>query len=204
MTKTLQRMALSLLLSFQFLYSWAQPLAEPPDTLPDMEATDMNGKEHRFAAYKGRVIVLEWYNPECPFVRKHYDSQNMQKLQKTYTAKRVVWFTINSSAAGKSGHQTAAQAKAVYKKKGMASSALILDSEGKIGKALGAKRTPHMMVIDGNGKIVYHGAIDNKPTFNAASIQGATNHVKKVLDAVVEGKPAPVKSNRPYGTSIRY
>lgn len=171
---------------------------------PEFTLGDSHGKIHSLAEFKGKVVVLEWVNPECPFVQKHYGSGNMQKLQKTYTAKGVAWLTINSSAPGKQGHLTPATAGAFVKEQGAAPSAILLDPDGRAGRAYGAKTTPHMYVIDASGKLAYAGAIDDKPSTDTDDIATARSYIKESLDAVLSGSPVTTPSTQPYGCSVKY
>lgn len=179
----------------------APKIGEPA---PDFTATDVNGKTHKLSAYKGKTVVLEWHNPECPFVRKHYSSSNMQNLQKTATKDGVVWLTINSGAAGKQGHQTADSAKALLKSQGAAPSAYLLDAKGTVGRLYEAKTTPHMYVIDPKGTLVYMGAIDDKPTADPNDIKRAKNYVTVALAAVKTGTPVADAATKPYGCAVKY
>src|SRR3989338_9054422 len=131
---------------------------------PNFTLTDTNGKQHSLADYKGKYVVLEWVNFECPFVKKHYQSNNMQKLQETYTAKDIVWLSINSSAEGKQGYYAAAQANEIISNANAKPTAYLLDTDGTVGKTYGAQTTPHMYVIDPQGKLIYQGAIDSIPS----------------------------------------
>ena len=178
----------------------------PPvgSTAPDISATDSKGKTQTLSQYKGKYVVLEWFNPECPFVKKHYGSGNMQKLQEEFTAKGVVWLTIDSSAPGLEGNLTAEQANAKIAEWKAHSSALLLDPDGKAGRTYAAKNTPHMFVINPEGKIVYEGAIDSKATANPADIATANNYVKAALDESLAGKTVTTPSSRPYGCSVKY
>ena len=178
----------------------------PPvgSTAPDISATDSKGKTQTLSQYKGKYVVLEWFNPECPFVKKHYGSGNMQKLQEEFTGKGVVWLTIDSSAPGLEGNLTAEQANAKIAEWKAHSTALLLDPDGKAGRTYGAKNTPHMFVIDPEGKIVYEGAIDSKPTPNPSDIASSTNYVKAALDESLAGKTVTTPSSRPYGCSVKY
>jgi hypothetical protein len=154
--------------------------------------------------YKGKYVVLEWFNPECPFVKKHYGSGNMQKLQEEYTSKGVVWLAVDSSAPGKEGSLTADQANAKMAEWKTHSTALLLDADGKAGKAYGAKNTPHMFIIDPDGKVIYEGAIDSKASPNPADIPSSTNYVKAALDEALAGKKISNPNTRPYGCSVKY
>jgi hypothetical protein len=171
----------------------------PAFTLPDT-----NGKAESLTSFKGKWVVLEWVNPQCPFVRKHYGSENMQKLQKAYTAKGVTWLSIDSSAPGKEGYMDAAQAGTFVKERGAAPSALLLDPEGNVGRSYGAKTTPHMFIVSPDGKLVYNGAIDDKPSTDVADIATARNYVKAALDEAMAGKPVTTASSQPYGCSVKY
>src|SRR6202162_2326975 len=147
-------------------------LDSPPvgSAAPDFSLTDAKGKAHSLSQYKGKYVVLEWFNPECPFVKKHYGSGNMQKLQEEYTGKGIVWLTIDSNAPGTEGNITADQAKKIMDSWKTKQTALLLDPESKVAKLYGAKNTPNMVVIGPDGKIVYEGAIDSKATPNPADI----------------------------------
>lgn len=171
---------------------------------PDISVTDSKGKTQTISQYKGKTVVLEWFNPGCPFVVKHYGSGNMQKLQEEFTGKGVVWLTVNSSASGKEGHQTAEQANAKMTEWKMKSTALLLDADGKAGQTYGAKNTPHMFVISPEGKVIYQGAIDSKPSPKPEDIPGSTNYVKVALDESMAGKPVSNASTKPYGCTVKY
>jgi peroxiredoxin len=176
----------------------------PGSAAPDFSVTDSKGKTQSVSQYKGKTVVLEWFNPGCPFVVKHYGSGNMQKLQDEFTGKGVVWLTIDSSAPGKEGHLTAEQAEKQITDWKMKSSALLLDPDGKAGQTYGAKNTPHMFVINPEGKVIYTGAIDNKATPNPADIATSTNYVKAALNESLGGKPVTTASTKPYGCSVKY
>ncbi|MBK27109.1 MAG: thioredoxin family protein [Halobacteriovorax sp.] len=161
-------------------------------------------KDTNLSEHKGKYVVLEWYNDGCPFVRKHYDSKSMQKLQKHFKSK-VVWLTINSSAPGKQGHLADLKAaEAMYKKEGMDSYSLLLDKGGKIGKMFEAKTTPHMYIIDPKGKLVYQGAIDSISSADIKDLKTADNYVYDALDAALDGKKIKVAKTRAYGCSVKY
>jgi peroxiredoxin len=180
---------------------------DPPpvgSAAPDFSLTDAKGKAHSLSQYKGRYVVLEWFNPECPFVKKHYGSGNMQKLQEEYTNKGVTWLTIDSSAPGTEGSLSADAASKVMTGWKTRQTALLLDPDGKAGRAYGAKNTPNMVVINPEGKIVYEGAIDSKATPNPADIPNSTNYVKVALDESLEGKPVTTSTTKPYGCSVKY
>jgi peroxiredoxin len=171
---------------------------------PDFSAPDANGKTQSLAEYKGKYVVLEWFNPECPFVKKHYGGGNMQKLQEEYTGKGVVWLTIDSNAPGTEGNITAEQAKKIMDSWKTKQTALVLDPESKVAKLYGAKNTPNMVIINPEGKIVYEGAIDSKASPNPADIPSSTNYVKSALDESLAGKPISNAQTKPYGCSVKY
>lgn len=171
---------------------------------PAFTLTDSNGNSHSLADYQGKHVVLEWINHGCPFVQKHYDSGNMQRLQKKYVEKDVVWLSIASSAEGKQGNLTPAEWNAVEKEKGAAPTALLIDADGKVGRLYGARTTPHMFVIDASGTLVYAGAIDDKPSTKQADIATAKNFVAAALDESMLGRPVTVASEEPYGCSVKY
>jgi peroxiredoxin len=171
---------------------------------PNFSLPDTNGKTHMLADLKGKYVVLEWYQPDCPFVRKHYRSGNMQALQKEYTTKGVVWLSIDSSAPGEEGNYPAGKLNEIAAQDSASRTALLVDPTGDVGRLYGAKTTPDMYVIDPNGILVYKGAIDNKRSTDLADIQTATNYVKGALDAVMNGKTVPTTATRPYGCSVKY
>ena len=170
----------------------------------DFKLTDMNGKTVQLSKFRGKNVVLEWHNPGCPFVKKHYNSGNMQATQAAARKQGAVWLTINSGAKGKQGHMTGAEAKALLAKQKSNPNHYLLDMKGVVGKAYAAKTTPHMYIINKSGKLVYQGGIDNKPTANQADIKGARNHVKAALNELNAGKKVSVASSRPYGCSVKY
>ena len=171
---------------------------------PDFSLTDCSGKKVSLSDFKGKVVVLEWVNHNCPFVAKHYGSGNMQKLQADATAKGVTWLSICSSAPGKQGHATGPEAMKKCTETQSAATAYLLDETGKVGKTYGAKVTPEMYVIDANGVLVYHGAIDDKKSTNPGDIAGAKNYVAAALDEVLAGKPVSTAKTDPYGCSVKY
>src|SRR5437868_14392560 len=171
---------------------------------PDFSAPDANGKTQSLSQYKGKYVVLEWFNPECPFVKKHYGSDNMQKLQQEYTGKGVVWLTIDSNAPGSEGNISAEQAKKIMASWKTKQTALLLDPESNVAKLYGDKNTPNMVIINPEGKIVYEGAIDSKASPNPADIPSSTNYVKAALDESLAGKPVSNPTTKPYGCSVKY
>lgn len=170
---------------------------------PAFTSTDTNGKAHSLQQYRGKWVVLEWLNHDCPYVRKHY-SGAMQALQKKWTAKGVVWLSVVSSAPGKQGNFPSARANELTKEKGASPSAVLLDQTGTVGKAYDARTTPHMFVIDPNGKVVYMGGIDDKPTSRVSDLETATPLVDVALTQALAGKPVAVASSQPYGCSVKY
>jgi peroxiredoxin len=171
---------------------------------PDFTATNSEGKEVKLADYKGKLVVLEWMNHGCPFVKKHYEGKNMQTLQSTYTGKGVVWLSVISSSEGNQGFVTPAEAEADRKIFDAHSSAVILDKSGKLGKLYGAQTTPHMFVIDKKGVLAYQGAIDDKPSADKDSLKGAKNYVAEALDAEMAGRAPAIAQTKSYGCSVKY
>ena len=171
---------------------------------PAFSAVDTAGKTVSLADFKGRHVVLEWVNPGCPFVQKHYSGGNMQGTQKEATAKGVVWLTINSTSPDAGDHLKPAEMAAWMQQQKAAATATLMDADGKVGRAYGARTTPHMYIVDPAGKLVYAGGIDDKATANPADIPRATNYVKAALNESLAGKPVSQASTRPYGCSIKY
>jgi peroxiredoxin len=171
---------------------------------PDFTLPDTDGKKHTLKEYAGKYVVLEWVNFGCPFVKKHYDSKNMQALQATYTGKDVVWLSICSSASGKQGHFEGEELKTQVETHGSKATAYLTDAEGSVGRAYGAKTTPHMFVIDPKGILIYTGAIDDRPSTDKADIEGANNYVRAALDAAMAGKNVETPVTSSYGCSVKY
>lgn len=171
---------------------------------PEFSLADASGKTQTLAANKGKFVVLEWFNPECPFVRKHYGTGNMQALQKEATQNGVVWFSIDSSAAGKQGHLTAAQALVFQQEENNAATAVLLDPDGAVGRLYGAKTTPNMFVVNPEGVLIYAGAIDDKPSTDPDDVKTAVNYVRQALYEAMAGKPVSVAKTKSYGCSIKY
>lgn len=171
---------------------------------PDFVAVATNGETINLKDLRGDIVVLEWFNHDCPFVKKHYEAQNMQHLQKEFTGKGVKWFTIISSAPGKQGNVTAAEANKQADAWGASPTAIILDPTGAIGRAYNAKTTPDMFIIDAKGMLVYKGAIDSNPSTTKGDIKDATNYVAADLNNLLAGKPAQYKQTKPYGCAIKY
>ena len=194
-----------LLASIFCLAFFAHAEAVPGKPAPDFKVTDAEGTTHQLSDYKGQWLVLEWFNKDCPFVKKHYGSGNMQKLQTTYTDKDVKWLTIISSAKGKQGYLEPADALKVGAAHNLAASApFLLDPSGAMGKAYNAKTTPHMFVINPEGVLVYAGAIDDNDSANPAVIPDSTNYVAAALDEALAGKSVTTTTSRPYGCTIKY
>lgn len=171
---------------------------------PAFTATDSQGRTHNLADFRGRTVVLEWTNADCPFVQKFYSVGEMQKLQAEARQQGVVWLTVNSGAPGKQGHVTPAEANAKMKAQGFNSTAYLPDPDGSIGRAYGARTTPHMFVIDPKGTLVFAGGIDNIPTANPADIGKAQNFVRAALADLAAGRPVATPTARPYGCSVKY
>ena len=171
---------------------------------PDFQLKDTTGKTVRLADFKGKHVVLEWTNPGCPFVVKHYGSQNMQALQKEATAKNVVWLSVSSTAKSHSDYLDPAALTAKYKEWGSAQTALLMDDAGTTGKAYAARTTPHMVVIAPDGKLVYAGGIDDKRSADPADVKGAKNYVRAALGESMAGKAVSTPTAAPYGCSVKY
>lgn len=171
---------------------------------PDFTLPGVDGKMHSLSDHKGSFVVLEWVNFDCPFVKKFYGSDTMQKLQADYKAKGVVWLSIVSSAPGKQGHLDAETAPARIAQEKAQPSAFLLDPSGEVGRLYGAKTTPHMFVIDSEGTLIYQGAIDSVRSTKAQDIPIATNYVTDALDAAMNGQPVPTSETKAYGCSVKY
>jgi peroxiredoxin len=171
---------------------------------PGFTAVDVDGKQQKLSDFKGKYVVLEWHNQGCPYTRKHYESGNMQRLQKEWTAKGVVWLTVISSAPGTQGFVTPAQEKEYLTQMKAVPTDVLLDSAGTLGRLYDAKTTPHMFVIDPGGTLIYQGAIDDKPSSNQADVAGAKNYVDAALTSSLAGKPVNDAATPPYGCSVKY
>ena len=176
----------------------------PGTIAPDFKGTDSNGVQHALSDYRGKYVVLEWANKGCPYDQKHYLSGSMENLQKEWTAKGVVWLSVISSAPGEQGYVTPAEENNYIKSMHVGSTAVLLDPTGAIGRLYEAKTTPHMFVIDPTGKLIYQGAIDDKPTTDQADLKGARNYLSETLTEAMSGQPIQVASTRPYGCSVKY
>ncbi|MFT4114566.1 thioredoxin family protein [Silvibacterium sp.] len=174
------------------------------DQAPAFTAVDSQGKTHSLAEYRGKYVVLEWTNHGCPYTKKHYESGNMQALQKEWTAKGVVWLTILSSAQGNEGYLSPADENAYISKMHADPTAALIDPKGTIGHLYDAKTTPDMYVIDPQGKLIYSGAIDDHATTDASDIQGSKNYVSAALAESLAGQPVATGYTRPYGCSVKY
>lgn len=182
--------------------AWAAAVVGQP--APAFSVTDAQGQPRNLADFRGKTVVLEWVNPGCPFVRKHYESGNMQATQKHATGQGVVWLSVNSTAKASVDYQAPPQMQAWMQQQKAVPTATLMDTDGVVGRAYGARTTPHMYVIDKQGVLVYAGAIDNRPTANVADIDGATNHVKQALTQTLAGTPVSPANTRAYGCSIKY
>lgn len=195
-------MKLFVLLFFVFQGAFAE--VEINSMAPDFKLQGHDGKWHELKDFRGKTVVLEWFNHGCPFVRKHYDSQNMQKLQKKYTEKNIVWLQIVSSAAGKQGHLSVTEAKEKHHEEGSFSQLMLLDPKGEIGQKYGAKTTPHMFIVNKKGQVVYQGAIDSIASADSSDISKAQNYIALGLDQILAGKTVSMHRSRPYGCSVKY
>jgi len=171
---------------------------------PDFHLTDATGKDTALSQFKGKTVVLEWYNPNCPFVKKFYSDGHMQEFQKAARAKGAVWLTINSNAEGKPGFIPQSDAATSAAKMGLEPNFLLLDPKGSAGRMYGARTTPHIFVIDGQGALRYAGAIDSEASTDSGDIAGATNYALGAVDALAQGKPVSPSSTEPYGCSVKY
>ena len=179
------------------------PEAEVGKPAPAFEATDTQGVAHKLADFRGKVVVIEWFNPQCPFVRKHYGSGAMQKLQEDDTARGVVWLSVDSAAPGKQGHVTPEQANAWAAEQKTHSTAIFLDPDGALGHRYGALTTPHVFVVDQDGVLRYQGAIDDTPSTDLEDV-ASDNYVAQAVDALLAGELVEISSTQPYGCSVKY
>jgi peroxiredoxin len=178
--------------------------AKVGEAAPEFKGTASNGKTFRLSDYRGKYVVLEWHNNGCPYVGKHYNSGNMQRLQKKWTSQGVVWFSILSSAPGKQGYMTASEENDYLAKMQAAPTAALLDPSGEIGHLYDAKTSPQMVVINPQGVVIYSGAIDDKPTTDLQDVSNATNYVSLALEEAMAGKQVQTPATRPYGCSVKY
>ena len=171
---------------------------------PNFKAKAVDGKMLSLKQYRGKIVVLEWTNHQCPFVRKFYDSNTMQALQKTYTQKGIIWLRIISSGKGKQGYVSPSQARNIISQQNIYASNTILDPKGKIGYRYDAKTTPHFFIINKKGRLAYQGAIDDTPSTRQSDIKAAKNYVSAALDQLLRGKKVTIVQTRPYGCSVKY
>ena len=195
---------LSFVLVFSLLQGRALAEAQVGKPAPDFSLPDTKGKTYSLKDFAGKHVVLEWTNYDCPFVAKHYASGNMQNLQKANTANGIVWLSINSSAAGKQGNYPAETWNKLIEEKGARPTAVLLDTNGKVGRRYGAQTTPHMYVINPEGTLVYAGAIDSIPSADTADIDQAANYVQAALDESLAGQAVATPSTKSYGCSVKY
>ena len=195
-------------LVFIFALIFALPAHAAPARVglraPDFTAADTDGRTQTLSAYRGKIVVLEWTNPACPYVGKHYGTGNMQALQKQATGQGVIWLSIASSAPGLEGNMTTGEANAYVAKVDAHATARILDPDGTLGRLYGATATPHMFVIDKSGMLVYAGAIDDMPTTRVETVKIAHNYVRAALDDLQAGRPVATTVTQAYGCSVKY
>jgi len=194
-------LAIALLLGIVASLAFAARVGEPA---PNFTAIDTNGQTHKLSDYAGKFVVLEWHNRGCPYTQKHYNTGNMENLQREWTGRGVIWLTVISSAPGKQGFVTASDENAYIKQVKAAPTAVLLDASGTLGHLYDAKTTPHMFIINPQGTLIYNGAIDDKPTADRSDITGAKNYVSAALEEALGGKPVTTPTTRPYGCSVKY
>ncbi|MDH4070382.1 MAG: thioredoxin family protein [Ignavibacteria bacterium] len=192
------------MLMLGLLPAFGQAEAVVGEAAPAFTLKGVDGREYSLSDFKGKYVVLEWVNYDCPFVRRHYGSGNMQGLQKEYTAEGVVWLSICSSAPGKQGYFDIPELKERMQKAEAVPTAYLTDPKGEVGRKYEAKTTPHMFVINPEGVLLYAGAIDDRPSTSVDDNEGATNYVRAALDAAMQGKPVEVQTSKPYGCSVKY
>ena len=197
----MKKLLLTTLMAFSVGTIFAASVGQPA---PAFSAVDTSGKTVSLADFKGKTVVLEWVNPGCPFVQKHYSSANMQGTQKEAAAKGVVWLAVNSTSTDAGDYKTPAAMAQWMQAQRASATATLMDSDGKVGRAFGARTTPHMFVVDPAGKLIYAGGIDSKASTNPADIAGATNYIKAGLTETLAGKPISAATTQPYGCSIKY
>ncbi len=186
------------------LLTAAHAAVTPGAAAPDFTLESIDGKPITLSQFRGKYVVLEWFNSECPFVQKHYETGNMQKLQSNYTGKGIVWLAINSTNPEHSNYRDPRRSREIVSKWKANPTALLLDPEGNVGQAYGARTTPHMYIIDPQGKLVYRGGIDDKPSFSPRDIPEARNYVAAALDELLSGRQVSESDTRPYGCSVKY
>lgn len=196
----------SFIINFVLLFgitAFAQT-AKLNEQAPNFKLVASNGKEHSLSDFRGKTVVLEWINFDCPFVQKHYNSKNMQSLQLNYTKKDVIWLAICSSAEGKQGNFSDEEISKRIKNHNAKMTAYLIDADGKVGKMYGAKTTPHMYIVDKEGKLVYAGGIDDKASTDTDDIKVSKNYISSALDELLGGKSVSLQSSKPYGCSVKY
>ena len=204
MTTPCSRLRFCLLIGLAALAPIARSAVTVGQPAPDFSLVDLNGQAHRLSDFRGKTVVLEWTNPECPIVGKHYRSGNMPSLQKSATADGVVWLAINSSHPGSFGDFPPARVAEWLKSHGAAPTEYLRDPDGSVGHLYGAHATPDMFVITPSGTLIYAGAIDSIPSADEADIAHATNYVRAALNSLKAGQPVAVPTSRPYGCAIKY
>lgn len=177
---------------------------EPGNAAPKFNLKNLDGDQISLESFRGKTVVLEWINHDCPFVKKHYESGNLPEMQKKFRERGVIWLAICSSAPGKQGHFTPEVWRERNRAVNFSATELLLDTDGAVGRAYRARTTPHMFIINPEGVVVYAGAIDNKPTADPADIPSSVNHVREALKEVLAGKPVSTPATRPYGCSVKY
>jgi peroxiredoxin len=195
------------LASIIFSHAFPEPAlaqASLVSAAPAFTLTDSNGRARSLSEFKGKTVVLEWTNHQCPYVGKHYRSNNMQALQKKWTTQGIVWLSVISSAPGEDGHVTPRQANRLTSERNAAPTAVLLDPKGTVGRAYGARATPHMYVINGTGVLVYMGGIDDQPSARLEDVKIARNYVDQALTEMAQGKPVSANRSRAYGCSVKY
>jgi hypothetical protein len=171
---------------------------------PDFSVVDAHGNVHSLSDFEGQFVILEWLNHGCPFVKKHYDGNNMQEMQKRYTEKGVVWLSVVSSAPGTQGYMEPEETLKTMEEKNAAPTAILLDVDGTMGRAFDARVTPHMYIINPEGILEFNGAIDDKPTARLRDLEGAHNYVDAAMASLLNGEPVEVTTNTPYGCTVKY
>ena len=194
----------ALVFATSFVAGHAHSAATVGQQAPEFSAADTAGRPHRLSDFKGRYVVLEWTNPGCPFVRKHYESANMQGVQKDATARGVVWLAVASTAPDSADYRSPGELGRWMTGKGAGATATLMDEDGAIGKAYGARTTPHLYIVNPQGRLVYAGGIDSLASTRVADVGTATNYVRQGLNEALAGKPLTAATTRPYGCSIKY
>src|SRR5215831_5878035 len=195
---------LSISFGLLFVFIVSALAARVGEPAPDFVSKDSNGKDQQLSKYKGKYVVLEWHNQGCPYTKKHYESGNMQRLQKEWTAKGVIWLTVISSAPGTQGFVTPSQENEYLQTMKAEPTAVLMDPGGSLGHLYSAKTTPHMFIIDPSGTLIYNGAIDDHPTSDQGDIASSKNYVSAALSEAMAGKPVTEGATRPYGCSVKY